>query len=197
MAGLSMRLAKPEDCGRVLEVLDDGRRAIAQLGISQWQDGYPEPAVVEEDIQLGACYVAEDTEHGIVGTLALRLDRDADYLAADSLGWLTLDPDAGDPPYASVHRCAVAEGMAGQGVMSFMFSQVKAIVREAGRESIRIDTHPGNTAMRGFLASQGFAEIGPFELVTHAGSDPARVAYEKRVCTRWFMVQAQGITSKV
>lgn len=64
--------------------------------------------------------------------------------------------------------------------MSQMFEQAEELIRAAGRRSIRINTHPGNTVMQAFLASRGFSPIGPFDLVTiEPGSTPRRIAYEK------------------
>ena len=88
--------------------------------------------------------------------------------------------NASEQAYAAIHRVAVASESARQGIMTTMFSQAEDHVRAAGRRSIRIDTHPGNTVMQAFLASRGFALIGPFDLVTiEPGSTPRRIAYEK------------------
>ena len=177
---LTMRRATASEATRVMEILDDGKRSIARFGIEQWQHGYPDLASVEQDIALGACHVAATAAGELVGTLALRLDLDRDY-AASGIDWLTANPSEEPVPYAAIHRCATAEAALKRGVMAFLFASAKDLARRAGRSSIRIDTHPGNLAMRSFLAKQGFSELSAFKLSTKgdAETDIVRIAYEK------------------
>ncbi len=179
---LTMRRAAPSEVERVLEILEDGKRSIARFGIEQWQHGYPNRASIEDDLAHGACWVAEDEATGaLVGTLALRFDRDREY-AAPGLRWLTENTmPSGEEAYAAIHRCATAAEALNQGVMAFMFSAAEDIAHAEGRLSLRIDTHPGNRAMRGFLTRQGYTELDAFELATKTNTetDLTRIAYEK------------------
>lgn len=179
---LQIRLARADEALSVLAVLDEGRAAIAELGIAQWQNGYPDLPAVEADIAAGRCLVAEDPAHGaLLGTCAVCLGRDVDYTAAALAGvpWLT-DSHADPVPYAAVHRCATAAAATRRGVMGTLVAEAARIARTAGRASLRMDTHPGNARMRAFLAAQGFTELGPFEMVDHAvPGDALRIAYEK------------------
>lgn len=181
---LHMRLARAEEAGRVTEILEDGKRSIARFGIEQWQHGYPNRKAVERDIAAGACYVAEDGTGALLGSLALLAGVDAEYCRAQ-VGWLTDNPfeGAGDAPYLAIHRCATAAEALERGVMGFMFEQAEQIARERGLHSIRIDTHPGNVAMRSFLTKRGFTELSPFELTQKGDTetDLTRIAYEKLV----------------
>lgn len=180
---LTMRRAVPAEAARVMAILEDGKRSIARFGIEQWQHGYPDLASVERDLACDACWVAEDACGALVGTLALRLDTDPEY-SAPGLTWLTPNttPD-GTPTYAAIHRCATAAEALKRGVMGFMFSAAEDLTRQAGRASLRIDTHPGNVAMRSFLTRHGFTELEPFELKTKSNdeTDLTRIAYEKLV----------------
>jgi len=175
-AELTFRAAEPADLAAVMAVLADGRRSIAELGIDQWQGGYPDRATVEEDIRLGACRVAvEDGE--ITATLALRFEEDADY-EASRVAWLTGD-DGAELRYAAIHRVATARRALGRGVMAALFAYAADEAAAAGCESLRADTHPGNTAMRSFLARQGFEERGSLRLARADDGDPVRVACER------------------
>lgn len=185
---LTLRRAEAGDAERVLAILEDGKRSIARFGIAQWQCGYPNMDSVRADIERRACYLAEDPAGRAVGTISVLFCPDAEYDAAP-VAWLTGDAaaeeraGASEPVYAAVHRCATAAEALGQGVMSFLFAQAEALARAAGRRSLRIDTHPGNAAMRGFLARQGFTELQTFELTTKGDTerDLTRIAYEKLV----------------
>ena len=44
------------DTGALMALFDEARTTIAQLGIDQWQDGYPSLEVVDEDIALERSY---------------------------------------------------------------------------------------------------------------------------------------------
>ena len=179
---LSMRRAVAAEAERVMDIIEDGRRSIAALGIAQWQFGYPDLATIERDIAHGFCYVAEDVAGVLVGTLAICRGVDPEYVQAP-VSWLTSDTACGDVPYVAIHRCATSLRAQKRGVMGFMFRATADLARAWGYQSIRIDTHPGNVAMRGFLTKQGFSEIGPFELATKTNgeTDLIRIAYEKLV----------------
>lgn len=181
---LHMRLARADEAPRVMEILEDGKRSIARFGIEQWQHGYPNLDAVERDIAANACYVAEDADGTLLGSLALLGGIDAEYCRAQ-VGWLTDNPFEGEgaAPYLAIHRCATAAEALERGVMGFMFREAESIAREHGLKSIRIDTHPGNVAMRAFLSKQGFTELSPFELTQKGDqeTDLTRIAYEKLV----------------
>ena len=180
-ATLTMRRATPEEAPRVLEILEDGKRSIARFGIKQWQCGYPNLMSVEGDLALDACWVAANAAGALVGTLALRFDADPEYVSPE-ISWLTPNTTPeGAVTYAAIHRCATAAEALKQGVMAFMFNTAADIAHAEGRQSLRIDTHPGNRAMRSFLTREGFTELEPFELKTKddAETDLTRIAYEK------------------
>ena len=50
---MNIRKAKPGDVQSLLALFDEARKTIALLGINQWQNGYPNIEVVEEDIAKG------------------------------------------------------------------------------------------------------------------------------------------------
>ena len=179
---LEMRLARADEATRVMEILEDGKRSIARFGIEQWQHGYPNLTAVERDIAASACHVAVDGNDNLLGSLALLGGIDAEYCRAD-VGWLTDNPVTGEAPYLAIHRCATAAEALGRGVMGFMFDQAACIARSTGKQSIRIDTHPGNRAMRSFLTKQGFTELKAFDLTQKGDTetDLTRIAYEKLV----------------
>ena len=98
---LTIRLATKADVPAVEQVLLEGKASIAKLGIAQWQsDGYPSRAVVMNDIDAGACYLAEDADGTPLGTIALLFDGDSTYDDIDG-AWLTSSTSKA-PRYAAV-----------------------------------------------------------------------------------------------
>ena len=181
---LHMRLARADEAPRVMEILEDGKRSIARLGIEPGQPGHPNLDGVQRAIQANARHVAEDRAGALLGSLALLGGIDAEYCRAQ-VGWLTDNPFEGEgtAPYLAIHRCATAAEALERGVMGSLFREAESITRMHGLKSIRIDTHPGNVAMRAFLAKQGFTELSPFELTQKGDqeTDLTRIAYEKLV----------------
>ena len=177
---VTIRRALAGDATQVMAVIEDGRRAIAALGIDQWQHGYPNLHAIEEDIAEHRCYLAEDLNGTVLGTAALCPGRDRDYTAATAEGIAWLTDDSHDPvPYLSVHRCATSAAARRRGVMGLLLDRAKTMARAEGLQSIRMDTHPRNVRMRGFLARQGFVDLGPYHMVSHAEhADAIRIAYE-------------------
>lgn len=157
--------------------LDDGRRALAQMDIPQWQGDYPNRIDVADDIEHDRGYVAVDADGAVLGTLAFTMEGEPTYDSIDG-AWLT-ESSSDDATYATIHRCAVAASAARQGVMSAMFDAVESMAREQGAKSVRIDTHRLNVRMRGLAGKRGYTECGVITLPYEHEADPTRIAYEK------------------
>ena len=152
--------ATEADLQAVIELVAQGRAALARQGVDQWQDGYPAPGHISADIGRNRGYVL--CKPGVEGPLsviaygAVVFDGEPAYDAIDGQ-WLT------DEPY-------VLRGVAA------------ALLREAAREalvrgirSFRIDTHPDNGPMRALLVREGFACRGKVRY------EAVRLAYEKPI----------------
>ena len=164
--------ARPVDIDEIMAIVAQARRAIAKLGIDQWQDGYPEREVIEADIAQGIGYVFEDSG-SVAGYLALAPSPEPVYAQIDGK-WLA------DGDYLTVHRSCAGDGSRGVGLGSAMLEFAEDIARERGCASVRADTHRGNVVMRHLLEKRGFAYCGEVTYPVTAG-DPIRAAYEKRV----------------
>ncbi len=166
----SLRPATEADTDALVKVYADGREAIASLGIDQWQDGYPSREVIENDIRLGATYVAVCGD--VIASAAVLLPPpEPDYAVID--GEWRSDTEN----YAVIHRIASSADYRGRGASSFLLRELMGIAKADGRDSVRMDTHRGNTVMQGFLAHHGFEYCGLITL-SHGDGDKARMAYE-------------------
>ena len=175
---MQVRKTTNVDIDSVMDVLAEGRRAIAALGIDQWQAGYPFRETIETDVENGQSYVIED-EGTILGTFMLTFDGEPTYDVIEG-AWLT-DSNSAEPRYACVHRIAICDAARGRGVAKFAIDEAMRLALAQGAESVRIDTHPGNVVMRGLCGRMGFAECGTI-FISHAGEGtPDRIAFE-RLC---------------
>ncbi len=49
--------AEMEMLPQIMKIIRDAQALLAEDGISQWQDGYPDEAVLRRDVLGGNCYV--------------------------------------------------------------------------------------------------------------------------------------------
>ena len=174
---LTVRPASVADIPAIAAAFEDGRRALAQMSVPQWQGEYPNELDAADDIKRGISYVACDGDGTVLGVLAYTLDGEPTYDAVDG-AWLT-DSASSNPTYATIHRCAVSASAARQGVMSALMCAVEDMARAAGAKSIRIDTHPNNVRMHGLAIKLGFTQCGTITLPYKDEVDPTRFVYEK------------------
>lgn len=158
---ITIRQTLDSDVAAAEACLSDGKRALAAMGIPQWQDEYPNRIDIEADRAQGASYVAVDDDGTVLGVMALSFDGEETYDAIDG-AWLT-ESTSRAATYAVIHRCAVSAQAA----------------RGRGALSMRIDTHERNVPMRGLVGKLGYERCGVITLPYEGGRDPLRIAYEK------------------
>ena len=169
---LVFRKAELGDMPDIMRAVREAQAFMASLGIDQWQDGYPERATLERDIEIGQLYVfADDATGAIAAFAALSLLPEAIYDAIEGR-WLC------NSPYLTIHRMAIDDAHRGSGLAARIVEAAADIARKSGCASVRADTHAGNVAMRRFLEKHGFRYTG-IVVYPVRGGDPSRVAYER------------------
>lgn len=165
-------LATHEHLERICEITEQAKRQLRQLGLTQWQKGYPSREIWENDVREQTGYVAiEDGE--VLGAFALQVDPEPSYAHIEG-SWLT-----DGSPYLSMHRVCVADGCKGRGIAGQMFAFALQQARMLGLGSLRIDTHPGNLPMQHALEKTGFHRCGSIVLVEGCEKGDPRIAYEQ------------------
>lgn len=163
--------AKKEHIEEMMVITNDAKKQLANLGLDQWQKGYPSREVWESDAELGCTQLAVE-DGKIMGIFAFQTTPDASYYEINGK-WLT------DGTYASMHRVCVADDAKGKGVAGQMFSHGFEMAKNAGLPSMRIDTHPGNIPMQRALMKAGFVACGEIYLVGGCEDGDLRIAFEK------------------
>jgi len=154
----TIRLAKTEDMPALLALYDTARATMRQSGNpTQWSGGYPNEAVLGEDIAQSRLYCF-DEDGRIVGAFVYfqGADPEPDYARIDG-AWLNAEP------YGVLHRVAALPGL---GLSRRIFDFAKARCA-----NVRIDTHEDNAIMRHVLKKNGFAYCGTIYLKS---GDPRR-----------------------
>lgn len=162
-----IRNATIADMDAILAVFDQARAAIAELGIDQWQDGYPAREHIEADIDK-LCGFVLCVGNTVQGYFAMIGDGEPTYAKIYDGQWQT------DGAYMTVHRVAVSDALRGQGGAAEAIRYAVQRALRQGMGAVRIDTHRGNVRMRKFLEKQGFSACG----VIYLQSGAERIAYE-------------------
>ena len=165
-----IREAKYTDIDALLAIFNEARRTIAELGIDQWQNGYPNREVIEQDIENGEGYVLE-LDGEVVAAFAMLKGEEPTYSQIYDGSWLSGEKDA----YTAIHRFAITPACRGIGIAKDILDFAACQSLSTGKGSLRIDTHEGNVVMRRMLEKNGFLHVGRIYLE----SGDARVAYEK------------------
>lgn len=159
---LSIRPAAKQDFPRILEIYAQARQFMAANGNpTQWGTNYPQPDLVQEDLENRNLYVCVDGDR-IVGVFCYFQGIDEDYLEIYEGSWLS------NEPYGVMHRLAV--GAHSRGIAAFCFSYAYNRCR-----NLRIDTHRDNLPMQRALAKNGFQRCG----IIRSRYGGERIAYQK------------------
>ena len=135
-------------------------------GSEQWQDGYPNLAVVQKDIEKGTGFLFKEGE-SIIGYCALLINDEPEY---DNIKgkWLS------NEDFVVFHRFVIAENYLGKGWSKKMIEYIENFAIENGVYSIKVDTNFDNHAMLSIFEKLGYSYCGK---VYFRGSE--RKAYEK------------------
>ncbi len=164
-------IAKEEHIDEMMKITEDAKSQLKNLGLDQWQKGYPSREVWENDAKAGCTYLAVEDEK-ILGIFAFQTTPDASYYKIDG-AWKS------NGEYASMHRVCVADDAKGKGVAGKMFAHGFALAKKLGFPAMRIDTHPGNIPMQRALLKSGFEVCGEILLVGGCEDGDLRIAFEK------------------
>ena len=135
-------------------------------GSNQWQDGYPNPEVIQKDIEKGSGYVLVENEK-VIGYSALLINEEPAYAAIEGK-WLTNDQ------FVVMHRVAVAKEHLGKGFAKMMMKEIENFAVSNSIYSIKADTNFDNFPMIKIFESLGYVYCGE----VHFRGSP-RKAYEK------------------
>lgn len=151
---------------RIWEILQDAIARRKKDGSKQWQDGYPNVAVIESDLKKGVGFVLMEGSEVIAYTAVL-INDEPEYERIQGK-WLTNDD------FVVFHRVAIAEAYAGKGISHHLMKCIEEYALKNKIYSIKADTNFDNPAMLRIFERAGYTYCGE---VFFRGS--ARKAFEK------------------
>jgi GNAT superfamily N-acetyltransferase len=163
---IKLRKAEIEDRDIIWNILQQAIERRRQDGSTQWQQGYPNLDTVESDIAKGFGYVM--TVEGEIAVYAALIMNDEPAYSTIEGEWLS------NGEFVVVHRVAVDEKFAGQGMVKKLFDHIEEFTKSNGIQSVKVDTNFDNIAMLKILEGKGYSYCGEVFL---AGG--MRKAFEK------------------
>jgi GNAT superfamily N-acetyltransferase len=164
---MEFRVTNAADIGSIMDIIRQAQEYLKKQSIDQWQNNYPSPETIHEDIRKGYGYVLLEGDK-IIGTVAVVFDGDKNYDVIDG-EWL------GNGQYAAIHRIAVQAERKGSGLASVILENIEKMCQIKGIHSIRVDTHEKNLSMQKFLNRNGFQTCG----IIYLEDGAKRLAFEK------------------
>ena len=163
---MELRKAERTELPAIWEIIQHAIEQRRLDGSRQWQDGYPKPGTLEDDLEQGYAYVLEENGELLLYA-AVIFEPEPAYEGIEGR-WLT------NGAYLVLHRVAVSPKAAGQGIGTVFFRMAEDLCRAQGVRSIKVDTNFDNKPMLRILEKLGYTYCGE---VYFRGS--ARRAYEK------------------
>jgi GNAT superfamily N-acetyltransferase len=158
--------AELSEIAPVWEILQQAIQRRKEDGSTQWQDGYPNPEVIQKDIEKGEGFVLADGET-IIGYSAVLINDEPAYEKIEGK-WLTNDD------FVVMHRVAISEKYLGKGLAKMILKYIEEFAVNNNIYSIKADTNFDNIVMMKIFESSGYTYCGE---VYFRGSP--RKAYEK------------------
>jgi len=146
------RKARQADADKIWEILQQAILKRKNEGSNQWQDGYPNPTVVANDIANGYGFVLANG-NDIAGYCAILINDEPAYDDIEGK-WLT------DGDFIVYHRVAIAENYLGKGLARQMLKHIDAFALANNIYSVKADTNFDNNSMLALFEKTGYVYCG-------------------------------------
>ena len=148
---LSIRKATQTDVERLMVLVRDCVAAMRTAGIEQWDEVYPDGAVLARDIASATLDVLCDEHHLLA---CITIDQILDPL------WQGMSWNPAGEPAAAVHRLMVDPGQQGRGYAKRLMLHAEQVAVAKGCRSIRLDSFLNNPAAMALYPKLGYRRTG-------------------------------------
>lgn len=149
---MTFKKATNADAERVWQILQEAIAMRKADGSNQWQDGYPNPETITNDIELSNGYVLMENQL-IIAYAAVIFDIEPAYENIEGK-WLS------NGPYVVVHRVAVTTEVKGRGIATIIMKKIEDLALSKNVGSIKVDTNFDNVPMLKILDKLGYTYCG-------------------------------------
>ncbi len=148
---MKIKPAANEDFQEIWELLLACKNHLISRNIFQWDEEYPNPSHVKNDIANGALvkYVLDGR---IVGIVSFDGCQTPEY---QSVNWKFTTKSI-----AVIHRLAVHPEFQGKGFSSRLMEFAEKAIADKGFSSIRLDAYGGNSMLLEYYRKKGYVQAG-------------------------------------
>ena len=164
--------AQKKDLVSIMSIINDAQELLAGQNIDQWQNGYPNTAIVLKDIQNNESFILKSESGACLATAMFSTKNEPTYSKIEGR-WMNPKQTI----YGVIHRMAVAKNYRGKKLAKFFFNQCEQKLSEKKIPSMRIDTHKDNFGMQKLLKTMGYSYCG----VIYLENGDKRLAFEKLI----------------
>lgn len=147
---LTIKKAVPEDLPAIVDLFQHAITHMRAHGIDQWDELYPDPETLRQDIASGSQYICLQ-EGSLAAAFALNGDCDPEYTEGT---WRY------GTPFNVVHRLCVDPRRQGTGIGRKTMLSIETMAREQGIVSLRLDAFSQNPAALWLYEKLGFEKAG-------------------------------------
>lgn len=168
---LEIRRASLCDLDKITDIISSAREYLAEQNIDQWQDFFPSPDIIADDIENKEAYVIVSGDN-TCAYFAFFAPPEPAYKVIYGGKWL-VDTEN----YAAMHHIAISKKYRGLGLAHIIYAKCEELARNAHYASLRVDTHEDNRIMRHCAEKNGFVYCGTI----YYNETTKRLAFEKRL----------------
>jgi ribosomal protein S18 acetylase RimI-like enzyme len=148
---MSIARGIPQDVAAVMEIVALCIRQMHDAGSDQWDNIYPDRAVIDSDVQSGCLFVFRDGE-SIAGAIVLNEIQSPEYT---TVNWRLPDPRP-----LVIHRLCVRPDWQSKGAGRQLMDFAENFAATNGYASIRLDTYTGNPRAVALYERRGYQIAG-------------------------------------
>ena len=169
---MNLLLTKKKDLEGIIDIIKDAQELLAGQNIDQWQNGYPNKAIVQKDIQNNQSYIVKSERGDVTATAMFSIKPEPTDSKIEG-SWI----HPTQTKYGVIHRMAVSKNYRGKGIAKFIFKACEQMLLNKQIPSMRIDTHDDNFGMQKLLKIMGYCYCG----IIYLENGDKRLAFEKLI----------------
>lgn len=168
---MTIRKSILEDVPAIMNIINDAKKLLASKHIDQWQNGYPNAAQIENDINKSESFVVVNDDDTIMATSMFTLRKEPTYKKIIDGEWLVAE----HKDYGVIHRLAIKKEFRKLGLATLLFEKFHQVLLEKNIQSLKIDTHEDNLGMQSLIKKLGYQYCG----IIYTSYQAKRLAFEK------------------
>lgn len=168
---MTIRKSILEDVPAIMNIINDAKKLLASKHIDQWQNGYPNAAQIENDINKSESFVVVNDDDTIIATSMFTLRKEPTYKKIIGGEWLVAE----HKDYGVIHRLAIKKEFRKLGLATLLFEKFHQVLLEKNIQSLKIDTHEDNLGMQSLIKKLGYQYCG----IIYTSYQAKRLAFEK------------------